>query len=131
MKTKLSGIMTLLLAFIVQITFAQERTITGIVSDETGPLPGVSVLIEGTSTGTETDFDGNYSLNTNTGDVLRFSFVDMTTGIRTVGSESIINVTMVSEANTLDEVVVTALGIKREKQALGYAVSSVDEVLLE
>jgi len=47
MKTKLSGIITLFLAFVVQFTFAQERTITGTVSDETGPLPGVSVLIEG------------------------------------------------------------------------------------
>ena len=125
MKTKLSGILTLLLAFIVQITFAQERTITGTVSDETGPLPGVSVLIEGTSTGTETDFDGNYTLETNTGDNLRYSFVGMTTVTRAVGSESIINVTMVSESNTLDEVVVTAQGIKREKKALGYAVSEV------
>ena len=49
MKTKLSGILTLLLAFVVQVTFAQERTITGTVSDETGPLPGVSILIEGAS----------------------------------------------------------------------------------
>ena len=131
MKTKLSGILTLLLAFIVQITFAQERTITGTVSDETGPLPGVSVLIEGTSTGTETDFDGNFTLNTNTGDNLRFSFVGMTTVTRAVGSESIINVTMVSESNTLDEVVVTAQGIKREKKALGYAVSEVSGEELE
>ena len=75
MKTKLSGILTLLLAFVVQISFAQERTITGTVSDESGPLPGVSVLIEGTTSGTETDFDGNYSIEASSGDVLRFSFV--------------------------------------------------------
>ncbi|MCF6223779.1 MAG: SusC/RagA family TonB-linked outer membrane protein [Flavobacteriaceae bacterium] len=131
MKTKLSGILTLLLAFVVQITFAQDRTITGTVSDETGPLPGVSVLIEGTSTGTETDFDGNYTIETNQGDVLRFSFVGMTTMSRTIGSDNIINITMVSDDNTLDEVVVTAFGIKREKQALGYAVSTVKEDMLE
>ena len=75
MKTKLSGIMTLLLAFVVQFTFAQERTITGTVADESGALPGVSVLIEGTTSGTETDFDGNYSIEANSGDVLRYSFV--------------------------------------------------------
>ena len=125
MKTKLSGIMTLLLAFVVQFTFAQEKTITGVVSDETGSLPGVSVIIEGTTSGTETDFDGNYTINANNGDVLRYSFVGMTTVSRTVGLENIVNVTMVSESNTLDEVVVTAQGIKREKKALGYAVSEV------
>ena len=126
MKTKLSGILTLFLALFVQLSFAQERTITGTVSDESGPLPGVSVLIEGTTTGTETDFDGNYSITANSGDVLRYSFVGMTTVTRSVGAESTVNVTMVSETNTLDEVVVTALGIKKEKKALGYATTQVD-----
>lgn len=125
MKTKLSGILTLLLAFVVQVTFAQERTITGSVSDETGPLPGVSVLIEGTTSGTETDFDGNYSIEASSGDVLRFSFVGMTTVTRSVGAESTINVTMVSESNTLDEVVVTAFGAKRQAKSLGYATTKV------
>jgi len=130
MKTKLSGIMTLFLAFVVQFTFAQERTITGTVSDETGALPGVSVLIEGTTTGTETDFDGNYTIMANEGDNLRFSFVGMTTVVRTVGANNVINVTLVSADNTLDEVVVTALGIKREKKSLGYSTQEVkgDEV---
>jgi len=131
MKTKLSGIITLFLALFVQLSFAQERTITGTVSDESGPLPGVSVLIEGTTTGTETDFDGNYSITANSGDVLRFSFVGMTTVTRSVGAESTINVTMVSETNTLDEVVVTALGIKKEKKALGYATTQVDGEVFE
>jgi len=125
MKTKLSGIMTLFLAFVVQFTFAQERTITGTVSDESGPLPGVSVLIEGTTTGTETDFDGNYAINANNGDNIRFSFVGMSTVSRTVGDNNVINITMVSEENTLDEVVVTALGIKREKKSLGYSTQEV------
>ena len=125
MKTKLSGILTLLLAFMVQFSFAQERTITGTVSDETGALPGVSVLIEGTTTGAETDFDGNYTIMANEGDNLRFSFVGMTTVVRAVGSNNNINVTLVSSENTLDEVVVTALGIKREKKSLGYATQEV------
>jgi TonB-linked SusC/RagA family outer membrane protein len=115
MKTKLSGILTLLLAFVVQITFAQERTITGTVSDESGPLPGVSVLIEGTTSGTETDFDGNYAIEAESGDVLRYSFVGMTTVTKTVGADGSINVTMVSEANTLDEVVLTAFGLEVKK----------------
>jgi len=115
MKTKLSGILTLLLAFAVQMTFAQDRTITGSVSDETGPLPGVSVLIEGTTSGTETDFDGNYAIEAKSGDVLRYSFVGMTTVTKTVGADSSINITMVSEANTLDEVVLTAFGLEVKK----------------
>ena len=58
MKTKFNGILTLLLAFVVQITFAQEKTISGTVSESSGTLPGVSVVIKGTNQGTETDFDG-------------------------------------------------------------------------
>ncbi len=115
MKTKLRGILTLFLALVVQFSFAQERTITGTVSDETGPLPGVSVLIEGTTSGTETDFDGNYAIEAKSGDVLRYSFVGMTTITKTVGADSSINVTMVSESNTLDEVVLTAFGLEVKK----------------
>jgi hypothetical protein len=116
MKTKFNGILTLFLAFVVQFSFAQERTITGTVSDETGPLPGVSVLVEGTAHGTETDFDGNYNLTVTTGDKINYSFVGMSTVVRTVGSESIINVTMIAEDNTLDEVVLTALGLEVKKE---------------
>ena len=86
MKTKFNGILTLLLAFMVQMTFAQERTISGTVSDETGPLPGVSVLVDGTTRGTETNFDGQYTISANAGEVLKFSFLGMITVSRTVGS---------------------------------------------
>ena len=61
MKTKFNGILTLLLAFVVQLTFAQEKTISGTVVDETNmPLPGATVIIKGTTTGASTDFDGKY-----------------------------------------------------------------------
>ena len=76
MKTKFNGILTLLLALVVQISFAQEKTISGTVSDESGPLPGVTILKKGTTQGTETDFDGKYTINANTGDVLIFSFMN-------------------------------------------------------
>ncbi len=130
MKTKFNGILTLLLAFTVHFAFAQ-KTIKGTVSDETGPLPGVSVLIKGTTNGTETDFDGHYAIQANKGDVLQFSFVGMETAYKTVGDSNTIDVVLtVSSENVLEEVVVTALGIKREKKALGYAVSQVktDEI---
>lgn len=87
MKTKFSGILTLLLAFVVHLSFAQEKTISGTVSDESGlPLPGATVIIEGTSTGTSTDFDGMYTIKANSGDVLQFSYVGYATQSKTVGS---------------------------------------------
>ena len=124
MKTKFSGILTLLLAFVVQFTFAQEKTVSGTVSDESGPLPGVSVIIKGTTSGTETDFDGNYSINANIDDVLRFSFIGMTTQEVKVGPSNTINVILHAD-NILDEVVVTAFGIQREKKSLGYSTQEV------
>ena len=124
MKTKFNGILTLLLAFVVQFTFAQEKTISGVVSDESGPLPGVSVVIKGTTTGTETDFDGNYTIQTKEGSILSFSFIGMSQKEVTVGASSTINVVLEGD-NVLDEVVVTALGIKREKKSLGYSTQEI------
>ncbi|RED50035.1 SusC/RagA family TonB-linked outer membrane protein [Seonamhaeicola aphaedonensis] len=132
MKTKFSGILTLILAFVVHISFAQEKTISGTVSDNSGlPLPGATVLVKGTTTGTSTDFDGNYTISVNQGSVLVFSFVGYTTQEMTVGASSTINVTMVEDATSLEEVVVTAQGIKREKKALGYAVTTIDADAIE
>lgn len=123
MKTKFSGILTLFLAFIVHLTYAQEKTVSGTVSDESGlPLPGVNIIVKGTTNGTQSDFDGYYSISANSGDVLTFSYVGMKTQEVTVGASNTINVTLIEDAAVLDEVVVTALGIKREKKSLGYAV---------
>jgi len=125
MKTKLNGFLTLILALLVQITFAQQKTVTGKVSDVNGPLPGVTVIVKGTNNGTQTDFDGNYSISVSVGDVLQYSFVGMTKVDKTVGSSNVINVVMQESAEALDEVVVTALGIKREKKSLGYSTQEV------
>jgi TonB-linked SusC/RagA family outer membrane protein len=124
MKTKFNGILTLFLALIVQISFAQEKTISGTVTDETGPLPGVSILKKGTTLGVETDFNGKYSIKAKTGDVLVFNFVGMKSVEKAVASSGEINVIMVSD-NVLDEVVVTALGISRDKKSLGYSTQEV------
>ena len=125
MKTKLNGFLTLVLALMVQLTFAQEKTVTGNVSDATGPLPGVTVIIKGTKTGAQTDFDGNYSIKAATGSVLQFSFIGMKTVDQTVGASNSINIVMQEDAQSLEEVVVTALGISREKKSLGYATQEV------
>lgn len=120
MKTKFNGFLTLLLAFVVQITFAQEQTVSGTVVDENNiPLPGATVLIKGTTTGTSTDFDGKYSINANNGDTLSFSYVGYATQDIVVASNSI-NVNLLPD-NTLEEVVVTALGVVRKQEDITYA----------
>jgi len=126
MKTKFNGILTLFLALVVQFTFAQEKSISGTVSDASGlPVPGVNVIIKGTTTGVQTDFDGIYTINANEGDVLIFSYLGLTTKEVIVGATNSINVTLQESTETLDEVVVTAFGIKRNPKELGYSVSKV------
>ncbi len=121
MKTKFNGILTLLLAFVVQLSFAQEKTISGTIVDDTNlPLTGATVLIKGTTTGASADFDGNYSISANTGDVLVFSYVGYANQEITVGASNTINVTLMPD-NSLDEIVVTALGVKRKKDEVTTA----------
>lgn len=130
MKTKFSGILTLFLAFIVQITFAQTKTISGTVTDDNGaPLPGVNIVVQGSSTGTQTDFDGNYSISVNEGAILVFTYIGFTPQEVITGASNTVNVQMTA-GEALQEVVVTAQGIKKEKKALGYAVSTIasDEI---
>ena len=125
MKTKFKGILTLFLALLVQISFAQEKTISGTVSDQSGVLPGVSVVIEGSNKGVETDFDGKYSIEANSGDVFVFRYLGYETVKITVAGSDIINVTLEEGGEVLDEIVITAFGIKREEKALGYSVQSI------
>ncbi len=125
MKTKFKGILTLLLAFVVQFTFAQERVISGVVSDEMGPVADISVVVKGTTKGTVTDFDGKYSIKAKKGDALVFSHVSYGTIEKVVGDSNVINVVVSETGETLDAVIVTAMGVKKEKKALGYSVSEV------
>jgi len=119
------ALLLLLTVFSVQAIFAQ-KTITGIVSDETSPLPGVSVLIKGTNSGTETDFDGNYSIKAKKGQILEYSFIGMATVVKTVGDSNIINVTLSqSTDNILEEVVVTAYGARKAKRAVTGSVQEI------
>ncbi|MDX1365549.1 MAG: SusC/RagA family TonB-linked outer membrane protein, partial [Arenibacter latericius] len=103
-----------------------QRNITGTVVDALGvPLAGVNVIKTGTTTGTLTDFDGNYSINASKGDVLTFSYLGMETQRITVENSTTINVTLKEDAAQLDEVVVTALGIKKEKKRVGFAIQEI------
>ena len=126
MRAKQKGLLTLFLALIVQISFAQDKSITGAVSDQDGlPLPGVNIVVQGTTNGTQTDFDGNYAIQASEGQTLVFSYIGYKNETRPVGASNTVNLQMTEDAQALDEVVVTALGIKREKQALGYATTEV------
>ena len=106
------SIVWMLFILISGIISAQEKTITGNVSDESGPLPGANIIVKGTTNGTETDFDGNYEIKAKVGDVLVYSFVGMTTVEKTVGNSAIINVVLKAE-NVLEEVVVVGYGTTR------------------
>jgi TonB-linked SusC/RagA family outer membrane protein len=123
------SLFSMLILFVVglQSVLAQSREVSGVVTsaDDGLSIPGVSVIVKGTTVGTTTDFDGKYSLNVpDEGEFLIFSFVGMTMQERAIGS-SPINVVMETESIGMDEVVVTALGIKRSKKALGYSVQEV------
>ena len=133
MKNKFNVVISLFMMVIfVQLSIAQEKTISGVVSDVSGiPLPGVNVLIKGTAKGAQTDFDGKYTISANTGSTLVFSYVGNKTQEVVVGSSNSINVTLQEDTESLDEVVVTAQGIKREKKALGYSVKEVKNEQLE
>lgn len=122
-------IMLLFVGFLftcTQIVFAQQKTITGTVisADDGLSIPGVSVLVKGTSKGTITDINGKYIINVGNNAVLQFSFVGMHTQEIVVGTSTTINVTLEPETIGVEEVVITALGIKREKKAVGYAATS-------
>lgn len=123
---------TILLIAMIGSVFAQ-RTVTGIVTDASdgSGIPGVNIQVKGTSTGTVTDVSGNYSIDVpDDNAVLKFSFIGYTTQEIAVGGNSTINVNLQPTSVGVDEVVVTALGISREKKALGYAVTEVggDEI---
>ena len=125
MKTNLKKFLALSFMIMFQWGLAQT-SVSGTVSDSSGvPLPGATVVVAGTSNGVTTDFDGVYSISASEGDVLSVSYVGFITQNVTVGASASVNVTLVSD-NTLEEVVVTALGITREAKSLGYAQQKVE-----
>ncbi|MEH6706114.1 MAG: SusC/RagA family TonB-linked outer membrane protein [Galbibacter orientalis] len=117
----------LTMSLLLCCTMVFSQTITGTVTDSQGtPLPGVSIVVDQTAKGTSTDFDGNYTINATSSQVLVFTYVGMKTLKKSVGSDSVIDVVLTEDAQSLDEVVVTALGISRDKKSLGYATQEVD-----
>lgn len=125
MRSKLKWTIALFMALVVQLSFAQEKTLSGVVTESGMTLPGATVIIKGTQNGTQTDLDGHYSIKVNPGDVVVFSFIGLDDVAYTVGASNTYNVAMKAGDEMLEEVTVTAFGIKRSSKSLGYATQEV------
>lgn len=107
------------------MAFAQTKVSGTVVSQEDGePIVGASVLVQGTKTGTVTDVDGHFELSVPSGSKLKFSYLGMKSKI--VSASSDMNVILIPDDQTLNDVVVTAQGIARQKRSLGYATTKID-----
>ncbi|WP_108870086.1 carboxypeptidase-like regulatory domain-containing protein [Aquimarina aquimarini] len=126
MKQKILTLTILLFSSL--LSFGQGTQITGLVSGASDniPLPGVNIIVKGTTNGVQTDFDGNYTITASPGDVIQFSYLGMTSKEVTVGSDTVINVQLEQDAEQLDDVVVTALGIKKTRKSLTYAAQDIN-----
>ena len=124
MKKKLTSVL-LFLALSAGVVSAQTSKVTGKVIGEDGePVIGASIIVKGTTVGTVTDFDGNFELEVPAnGKQLVISYIGMKS--QEVAATSNVNVKLLADTQNLDEVVVTAMGISKEKKALGYAVQDV------
>ena len=127
MRSKFKWIFTLLVAFTMQFSFAQEKTVTGVVSDELGPIAGANVVVEGTTRGTTTDFDGKYTIKAKQGEVLVFSYTGKKTAKITVAAASAYNVSL------KDDVVVVSEGYNRTrtKASTTSAVTTISSEMIE
>jgi TonB-linked SusC/RagA family outer membrane protein len=125
MKLKFNGFLVLLLVLVTQLTFAQERSVSGIVSDNAGiPIPGVSVLVKGTTSGIQTDFDGKFSIKATSSQILVFSYIGMKT--QEISASSLtLRVKMSDESVELEGVVINALGVEVKKNQSASAYSKV------
>ena len=130
MNTNFNRVLTLFLVLVAQIFFAQQKSITGVISDSSGALPGVSVTIEGGTSGTETDFDGKFTIKTNTGAILVFRYLGYKIIKKTVGTSNVINVQMMEGGEELEEIVV--IGYTNKKRGdISSSISSVTSAQLE
>ncbi|SNR52006.1 TonB-dependent receptor [Flavobacterium sp. ov086] len=129
MRLKFICILTFLILFIMQFSFAQERVISGVVSENGGPIPGVNVNVKGTKNSAQTDLDGKYVVKAKTGDVLVFSYMGMQDAVVTIGASSTVNTKMKEDGKELDEVVVVAYGKAKKSSYTGSATQIKSEQL--
>ena len=131
-KFNINYLVLILFLSVSLISYGQEQTITGTVvsAADNVPLPGASIIIKGTTTGTQTDFDGNYTINANNGDVLVFSYLGYNSEEVTVSNETTLNIALAENAAMLDEVVVTGYG-SQTRGTLTTSVSKLDTEILQ
>lgn len=128
---KIKNFLVILFLFVVGSALAQTKEITGTVVDDSGiPLPGANVIIKGTTIGTQTDFDGNFAIEANTGDILVFSYIGYQPIETLVGDQQDLEITLKPDAASLDEVVVVGYGSQKKSVTTG-AISSVKAEELE
>lgn len=129
MKQKLKGLVLLAFMLISQLFFAQEKMISGIVTDALGPIPNANVVVKGTKNGAQSDIDGKYKIKAKTGDVLVFSYMGMKDISAVVGASSSINIKMKEDGKELEEVVVVAYGKAKKGSYTGSATQIKSEQL--
>lgn len=125
MRSKFKWILTFLMALSIQFSFAQQKTISGVVSDNSGPIPGANIVVKGTTRSVQTDFDGKFAIKAEIGEVLVFSYLGMSNSSVTVGVSNNVNVKLTSSSQNLDEVVVIGYGTQRKKD-LTSSISSIN-----
>ncbi|SHL54511.1 SusC/RagA family TonB-linked outer membrane protein [Flavobacterium xanthum] len=118
MRLKLKWVFSLVLALSMQFSFAQERTVSGVVSDASGPIPGANVVVKGSRNGVQTDFDGKFSIKAKVGDVLVASFVGMQDVAVKVGISNTVNIKL-QDGSVLEEVVVVGYGTQKRRDVNG------------
>lgn len=127
MKTKLHVFLALFVALFVQLSFAQQRTVTGTVSDDKGmPISGANVVVKGAKSGVQTDLDGKFSIKAESDQILVITYVGFNKKEVSASSNNL-KIKLQSNAVELEGVVVTSLGIKRDKKALGYAATTINK----
>jgi TonB-linked SusC/RagA family outer membrane protein len=130
-KLKKTNIITFALLLCFSMFGLAQISVTGLVTDNTNqPLPSASVVVKGTNTGVQTDFDGNFSIKVSKGDVLVVSYLGFATKEITIGDESTLKIILIEDADSLDEIVVVGYGTK-SKSKLIAAVSTINEKTLK
>ena len=129
MRSKFKWIFSLLLALSMQFVFAQEKTVTGVVSENGLPLPGVSISVKGTKRGAQTDYDGKYTIRASAGETLDFSYIGYKSKSVIVGTSSVLNVQMADDVQQLEGVVVTGYQtLRKERATASIATVNVEEL---
>ena len=126
-KNLLLKMLSLFLVLITSMAWAQDKTVTGKVTskDDGSTLPGVNIVVKGTTNGSVTDADGKYSIIASSGSTLIISFIGFATQEIAVGERTVIDIPLLSDITQLQEVVVTALGVEKSPRELGFGVTGV------